>query len=276
MHVTRSSRKNLRESGMEYRLPFILLALLLCWGPGAAADGAAPGTADGTGTQIITEAIEELDDTWRLVSDRNDIRVYMRHRDDSRLKTFRGVTRMTLKDQYALAAVLEDYDNFPRWLHFVDGAEEFARESPLLRYLRFTTHLPWPLANREAVLQANVVQDPDFPQQAVTVYLQGRPELLPENDRYVRFPEMSGILAARFLGNDQVEFTYQLILDPGGYIPAWLANILLRDAPYFTLDRLRRTVLRPEYQGKYYDYLDLSGPGRPAPAQPAPAQDGAP
>ncbi|WP_223424381.1 START domain-containing protein [Alcanivorax limicola] len=224
-----------------------LLLLLLYWGPATAAD-----------------PMEELDDTWRLVSDRNDIRVYMRHRDDSRLKTFRGVTHITLKDQYALAAVLEDYGNYPRWLHFVDGAEEFARDSPLLRYLRFTTHLPWPLANREAVLQADVVQDPAFPQHGVTVYLQGRPELLPENDRYVRFPEMSGILAARFLDNDQVEFTYQLILDPGGYIPAWLANILLRDAPYFTLDRLRRMVLRPEYHGKYYDYLDLSGPGRPA------------
>ncbi|WP_211315731.1 START domain-containing protein [Isoalcanivorax indicus] len=209
-------------------------------------------------------AMGDLDDSWRLVSDRNDIQVYMRHRDDSRLKTFRGVTRMTLRDQYAMVAVLEDYASYPRWLHFVDGAEEFDRQSPLLRYLRFTTHLPWPLANREAVLQADVVQAPGGPEGGVAIHLRNRPELLPPTDRYVRFPEMDGLLAVEFLGGDEIELTYQLIMDAGGYIPAWLSNILLRDAPYFTLDRLRRIVLRPEYQGQYYDYLDLRGPGRPA------------
>lgn len=212
----------------------------------------------------LPAALEDLDDTWRLVSDRNDIQVYMRHRDDSRLKTFRGVTRMTLRDQYALAAVLEDYASYPRWLHFVDGAEEFDRDSPLRRYLRFTTHLPWPLANREAVLQADVVQAPGGPEGGVTIHLGNRPELLPPTDRYVRFPEMQGLISVEFLDGDEVELTYQLILDAGGYIPTWLSNILLRDAPYFTLDRLRRIVLRPEYQGQYYPYLDLRGPGRPA------------
>ena len=63
------------------------------------------------------EGLEALDDSWRLVSDRNDIQVYMRHRDDTRLKTFRGVTRFKLADQYALVAVLNDYEAYPRWLH---------------------------------------------------------------------------------------------------------------------------------------------------------------
>lgn len=234
-------------------LPYRLLGMVLLW----LLIGAA--RAD-----TLPAALEDLDDTWRLVSDRNDIQVYMRHRDDSRLKTFRGVTRMTLRDQYALAAVLEDYASYPRWLHFVDGAEEFDRDSPLRRYLRFTTHLPWPLANREAVLQADVVQAPGGPEGGVAIHLSNRPELLPPTDRYVRFPEMQGLISVEFLDGDEVELTYQLILDAGGYIPTWLSNILLRDAPYFTLDRLRRIVLRSEYQGQYYPYLDLRGPGRPA------------
>ena len=75
---------------------------------------------------------------------------------------------------------------------------------------------------------------------------------------------MTGKLGFRRLGGKKVEMTYELILDPGGYIPAWIANILLRDAPYFTLERLRRIVSKPEYQNHYYDYLDLYGPGRPA------------
>lgn len=201
---------------------------------------------------------------WKLVSDRNDIQVYMKHRDESRLKTFRGVTRFELKDEYALVAVLNDYPSIPKWLHFVDSAEEFDRKGPLDRSLRFTTQLPWPLADREAVLQADVHENMTEEQQSVMIELINQPDALPPNNDYIRFPEMWGKLGFVRMGDNQVEMTYELILDPGGYIPAWIANILLRDAPYFTLERLRRIIRKPEYQNQYYDYLDeLRGPGRP-------------
>jgi hypothetical protein len=205
----------------------------------------------------------ELDPAWKLITDRNGIQVYMRHRDDSRLKTFRGVTRIRLSDEYALAALMEDYPSYPRWLHFIDGATEFRRDGPLLRYLRFTTQLPWPLNDREAVLQARVstVITPEL--ESITVYLDNRPNMLPPTDRYVRFPEMEGIFQITRLADDEAQVIYQLVLDPGGYIPAWLANVLLRDAPYFTLERLRRIITRPEYQNRYFDYVELRGPGRP-------------
>ena len=207
----------------------------------------------------------DLED-WKLVSDRNDIQVYMKHRDESRLKTFRGVTRFTLSDEYSLVALLNDYPSYPKWLHFVDSAEEFNRVSPLDRSLRFTTQLPWPLADREAVLRAKVTQTLTEDEESVMVDLINRPDALPPNNEYIRFPEMTGKLGFVRLGNQRVEMTYELILDPGGYIPAWIANILLRDAPYFTLERLRRIVSKPEYQNHYYDYLDLRGPGRPSAA----------
>lgn len=212
-----------------------------------------------------------LDPDWHLISDRNDIQVYMRHRDDSRLKTFRGVTRITLADENALAAVLNDYASYPRWLHFVDSASEFDRQGPLLRYLRFTTQLPWPLADREAVLQADVQQTLTKREESITIALNNKAGLLPPNPDYIRFPELQGIFKLRRIPDqeNQVEITYQLVLDPGGYIPIWLVNILLRDAPYFTLERLRRIIVSPEYQGHFYDYLEVRGPGRPDTLAPA-------
>ncbi|MEE4249789.1 MAG: START domain-containing protein [Alcanivoracaceae bacterium] len=211
----------------------------------------------------------ELDPSWKLITDRNGIQVYMRHRDESRLKTFRGVSRLQLSDEYALVSLLEDYESYPRWLHFIDGATEFNRDGPLMRQIRFTTQLPWPLNDREAVLEARVEQNITPEQEGVTVYLDNRPNLLPENPSYVRFPELEGIFQVTRLGNGEAEVVYQLVLDPGGYIPAWLANVLLRDAPYFTLERLRRIISRPEYQGQYFNYVELRGPGRPSDLPPA-------
>lgn len=229
----------------------LLLLMLLCSQAWAASD-----TANQVG--------------WKLVSDRDGIQVYVRpSNDNSRLKTFRGVTVVKLADQYTIAALLNDYASYSKWLHFVDSATEISRTSPVLRYLRFTTLLPWPLSDRDAVLEARVVQTHPSPLSDVSIYLDGRPGLVPEVPGYVRFPEMRGIFRVRALEQpDMLEVTYQLTLDPGGYIPIWLTNILLRDAPYFTLLRLRQMVKDPKYHDKYYDYLDLLGPGRPANAHP--------
>ena len=214
--------------------------------------------------QAPARTLEQLDDEWRLVSDRKGIRVYMRHDDDSRMKTFRGVMGLKLDDEYSLVALLNDYDAIPRWLHFVDGAEEFDRDGPLNRKLRFTTHLPWPLRNREAILEAFVIERMDQQEESVMVYFENRPDSLPDNPDYIRFPEMEALFGGVRQENGELEMIYQVVLDPGGYIPAWLINVLMRDAPYYTLDRLRRIIQRDEYQGHYFDYVpSLRGPGHP-------------
>lgn len=187
----------------------------------------------------------------------------MKHTDESRLKTFRGVMRMALDDEYAMLALYNDYDSYPKWLHLIDGASEIGRDNPLRRQLRFTTRLPWPLSDREALLDADMRMHITPEDEHVVVFLNNNPDLLPANDDYVRFPELEGLFKIQRLAPGEVEITYQVVLDPGGYIPAWLANMLLRDAPYFTLERLRRIIVQSEYRGLYFPYLDLHGPGRP-------------
>ena len=219
----------------------------------------------------IPAAAEEEDGLakeWKLISDRNGIQVYSRHTDNSRLKTFKGVTEVSYDDEYTAIALFNDYDAYPKWLHLIDGAAEINREGALDRNLRLTTHLPWPVADREAVVRSNVVMKTTPEEETLTVYIENRPDLIPENSDYVRFPEIQGFLRAKRLPDNRAEVTYQVVLDPGGYVPAWLVNILMRDAPYFTLEKVRRIIKRPEYIGHYYDYIDLRGPGRPEGLEP--------
>ena len=200
---------------------------------------------------------------WKLISDRNGIQVYSRHTDNSRLKTFKGVTEVSYDDEYTAIALFNDYDAYPKWLHLIDGAEEISRAGPLDRNLRMTTHLPWPVADREAVVRSWIDMKVTPEEELFTVHIDNRPDLIPEHDDYVRFPEIQGFLQARRLPDNRAEVTYQVVLDPGGYVPAWLVNILMRDAPYFTLEKVRRIIKRPEYIGHFYDYIDMRGPGRP-------------
>lgn len=206
---------------------------------------------------------------WTLVTDKQGVQVYKLHSDESRLKTFRGVTRITEADEYAVAAIFDDYEAFPRWLHFSDKVVEIGRDSPVHRYMRITTHLPWPLKNRDAVVEARMVQVLTGDEESFTILVNNRPDMLPEDENYIRLPEMQGELKLTRLGNDEVEILFQLVSDPGGYVPAWAVNVLARDIPFFTLQKLARMMRRDEYRGQYRDYVEVRGSGRPAQLAPA-------
>ena len=80
------------------------------------------------------------------------------------------------------------------------------------------------------------------------------PPVFPEQPDYVRMPQMEGYYRFEPLSPGEVKVTIEVILDPGGAVPAWLANIILRDIPYFSLRRLRRVVNQPRFQGISHGY----------------------
>ena len=218
--------RSVRQS-LPLRTFALLAALLFC----ALAVAAEPGRSD-----------------WRLVSDKNGIKVYQRHSDDSPLKTFRGVTRFPVSSLHAVSAVLNDTANIPRWMHFVDRAVELRRQDYRHREMVFYTDVPWPFTDREAVQRIEVGFDAQW-RNSLQVLTSNAPELLPPNKDYIRFPRLTARL--EIVGDPQtqmVDVTYEVVGDLGGYIPPWLVNIALKDAPYFTLDKLREAVLRTEYQ----------------------------
>jgi hypothetical protein len=47
----------------------------------------------------------------------------------------------------------------PRWMHFISQAKEIRRSDYLNREYQFLTTLPWPLADREAIVKLLVRQD---------------------------------------------------------------------------------------------------------------------
>lgn len=202
----------------------------------------------------LAQAADGADGGWQLVSDRNGIQVYRKVDEGARLKTFRGITRFRIENPSALEALLNDYSAIPRWMHFISSGEELSRSSYLQRKLRFTTELPWPLSDRDVVTDLNVVQ-------LSPVELEIRAtddKRAARTDDYLRIPDLTGILGFRmFRETREAEVTYEIVMDPGGNIPAWAANIVLKDTPYFTLLKLRRVVNEAQYQafrGNTFDY----------------------
>lgn len=218
-------------------------------------------------TAWTAQAEEALE--WRKISDRNGIQVFVSYDENSRLKTFRGITRMELPDEYAMLALYDDVEAFPQWLHMIDEADLLAERSLSDRDMRFTIRLPWPLNDREVLLTSKLVQVVTEEEESVTAYLEGNADMAPLDENFVRVPELSGVFRFQRVAPLEVEATYQISADLGGYLPMWIVNFAFRDIPYFTLEKMRRIVVRDEYQAQYFADLDLMGPGRPADLPPA-------
>jgi hypothetical protein len=219
-----------------------LLAFLLLLGPVGTASG-----KDGV--------------DWKLVSDRDGIQIYMAHSDDSRIKTFRGVTTFELNDFYSLAALLDDEEYYPRWLYLIRDLHEVRRRSATDRDYYVLTKLPWPVVDRDAGLNFVVKQDAQTHE--LQISFRAKSGIAKDDNQYVRIPEMYGYFNALPVGGKRVQVTFEVRLDPGGYIPAFLANFILKDIPFVSLQRVRRIINTERFAGYVVDYIKPPEPWAP-------------
>ncbi|MDX1722470.1 MAG: START domain-containing protein [Pseudomonas sp.] len=192
-------------------------------------------------TGALLAAVSPLQaEGWRLVKDQAGIQVFLRKVPGSKYQAYRGVVRLKT-DMPTLLALQEDVSGSCAWIYA-------CREQKLLKhedgqswiYSRFT--MPWPVRPRDAVLRVATRKGADG---SVTRILSGVADYLPEQKGWVRVSMAEGYWAFIPKTAGEVEVIYQMHSEPGGNIPSWLAAGFVVDAPYYTLEALRRRVIRP-------------------------------
>lgn len=191
-----------------------------------------------TGMLLSVSMLYAAEPEWRLVTDRDGVRVFMAHNDDSAIKTFRGEAVIPMSDFRAIGNQVDDYEFIASWMHMISSISEIDRDSDVDRQIWVTTRLPWPVSNRDAALDLELSQEPETG--TVIVAYEANDALMEPQSGYVRMPALKGMLRFTPLQPGEVHVTFEVVLDPGGYIPAWIANLILRDIPYFSLRRFQR------------------------------------
>ncbi|WP_339082992.1 START domain-containing protein [Pseudomonas sp. TMP9] len=170
---------------------------------------------------------------WRLVKDEAGIQVYLQAIPGSSFQAFRGVTRMHV-DMPRLLALQNDVNAACAWIHACSEQKLLKHQGDLSwAYSRFRT--PWPVRSRDSIVQVKTVRDADG---SITRTLRGVADYLPRQPGLVRVSKVEGFWTFTPRG-DEIEVVYQVHSDPGGNVPAWLANTFVVDAPFNTLLGLR-------------------------------------
>lgn len=187
---------------------------------------------------------------WILKKDENGIKVYTRYSPGSNLKEVRVVNTVR-SSLSAIVAVLIETKNYPQWIYACGEAQTLKLLNDREQYQYSVTNVPWPFSDRDVVTHLKVEQDSVTG--IVMVNCNGTPDYIPDKEGRVRVQHFQSGYKLTPLDSGMVKVEFELYVDPGGNIPAWLINANIVLAPYNTsaamIDQLKK------YQSASYSFI---------------------
>ena len=184
-------------------------------------------------------------DDWQLKKYENGISVYTRNNENSAFKELKAVAYLNATLSSAVA-LLYDWDSYPKWVYKCGKSStlKLINEKELIHYQ--TVLAPWPAENRDFAVNIKIEQDKTTKVVTIRSYAVGQYiPVIPDHVRITKF-NASWVLTPQ--KNGTIEIVYQLFVDPGGYVPAWLVNMAVIDGPFETLNNMKSWVAKEKYQ----------------------------
>jgi len=203
------------------------------------------------GVFLLLSAFSDDDPAnWALKKDENGIKVYTRYPPGSNLKEVRVVNNVK-SSLSAIVSLLLDTKNYPGWIYACSEAQTLKLISDQEQYQYTVTNVPWPVSDRDVSAHFKVEQDSAT--RIVSVNSTGIPDYIPVKEGRVRVQHFQSNYKLTPLDSGMVKVEFELYVDPGGSVPAWLINANIVSAPYNTTAAMITQL--PKYQSASYSFI---------------------
>jgi len=176
-------------------------------------------------------------ENWNLVKEDAGIKVYTKTESASRYKAFKAEMQVDCKVENILY-VLKNTNTINSWVVNCKGVkllETMGND----QFYYIETSLPLPFQNRDMVYH---FQYTDSDSGQVKVLVTGIPDYIQPKQGIVRMAKANGYWLLTAIDTNKTAVTYQMHVEPGGLIPAWLANPFIKNVPFSTFKELRELV----------------------------------
>ncbi|HPR33479.1 MAG TPA: hypothetical protein PLK12_15375 [Prolixibacteraceae bacterium] len=175
---------------------------------------------------------------WEKVYDKNGVTVYTRTTERSPFKEFRGETILETTPEL-LKNIVCDVEKAPEWQYRTAEARLFEREGDTIRYF-YRAETPSFLKSRVAYLKLEILSG-SLPGEIILKINNIDPvEPVPESAIVMPFNEGFWKLTPVEKGKTRV--ILQMLAEPGGALPAWLANLVVVETPVSMFAKLRERI----------------------------------
>lgn len=182
---------------------------------------------------------------WKLHSEKDGVQVFTQPVSNSAFKAVKavGVVETSLS---RIAYVLMDVKTTKEWVYGTKVCTLLKQMTPADLIYYSEVDLPWPASNRDFIIRITLTQDPVT--KVLTIVAENMPKYIAEKNGIVRIQRSSGLWHITPIDADHVRVEYILQVDPGGWIPAWLVNMVASTGPYQSFIGLRKQVKKEKYK----------------------------
>ncbi|WP_340112392.1 SRPBCC family protein [Maribellus mangrovi] len=179
----------------------------------------------------------EADAKWHLKKDKDDIKVYTRNVDGSSFLEFKAIMEVNNADLKQVLDVILDVENYD--LLYADCINPVLLEK---RGEYFDIHYiqtkgPFTVRDRDGIYKQTTEVNSEG--NYAIVRLEPLPDYIEEKKNIVRMREGTGFWELIESDSNTVTITYQFHGEPGGNIPAVLANQFVVSHPFNTMRNLK-------------------------------------
>jgi hypothetical protein len=201
---------------------------------------------------MVSSGFAQKSDDWKLDRNHEGVKIYLRNVKGLGTKEVLGLTQVhaTLG---ALVSMAKDPENHHLWI-YANKEAKFLKIINDFEWIYYNiSEAPWPLRNRDLITHVKMKQDPDS--YAVRIESEGCPDYLRVIKNLVRITELKSAWVFTPKSDGIIDIQFELAIDLGGDIPAWIVNFAIDKGPFNTLQHMVEIVKTDRYRGKVLPYI---------------------
>jgi hypothetical protein len=174
---------------------------------------------------------------WELRKDQDGIAVYTRKAAKGSIKELRVVCELEAT-KAQLINTLENIADYSSWVYSNKKSTILKMISPQNIIYYTQSHLPWPIKDRDLIIELNITPTPDV----LNIQAKSLPDYLPKENDYIRVPYSLALWKVTQAPDNKLKVDYTFSLDPGGSIPSWIVNATLTIGPFNSFVKLKQML----------------------------------
>ena len=180
---------------------------------------------------------------WNFEKLEDGIMIYTRNEANTSLKSYRGEATFRAPME-KVCSLIGNGKNFDWWGPDITNIRVIAYQPNKYVQYYFVYDLPWPVTDRDLVVDARIKIDTISREFSVV----SRPLLktVPEKPDLVRINRYWQKWTIKPLDKGNIKVTLEGFVDPGGNVPAWIYNMFTTEMPLRTMRLLRERALSPK------------------------------
>lgn len=177
-----------------------------------------------------------LSQAWQLepTDEESTVQVWTQDVVNSNFKAYKGYVEIEANIHHVLSEI-KTTETMHEWYHNTIEANHLQKLSDHQWLTYSVTVAPWPITDRDSVTQVTEIMiENGFESKMVAM-----PHSYPLQEKRIRIPKLDGFWRISRLTENKTAVTLQIATEPGGESPSWLANSLVIDMPFYSLQNFK-------------------------------------